>query len=71
MKTIKTDQNINGLEAAYLAVYHRPLADRIAQLAADYNHTQLENLCSELNPDNSVPCFWTLPELVAHYIKGA
>ena len=62
-----TDQNIKGLEAAYLAVYGRPLKERVQELATNYSEAQLIALCSELNSGNSVPCFWTLPELVAHY----
>ena len=68
--TIKADQSIKGLEAAYRAVYHRSLKERVLELYYDYSEDQLPALCTELNPDNSVPCFWTLPELVSYYIEG-
>ena len=59
-------QSITGLEAAYEAVFNRPLRDRVAELAAKYPDN-LDNVCTELNPDGVVPCFWALSELAEHY----
>ena len=61
-----TEQNIQGLEAAYQAVYNRTLYSRVFELAANYPDN-IDGVCTELNPDNPVPCHWKLSELVAHY----
>lgn len=63
----RTSQDIRGLEAAYLQIYNRPLGERVAELAASYSEHQYATVCTELNPGNPVPCFWTLPELIKHY----
>ena len=64
----KEDQNLNGLEAAYQAVYSRHLIDRVTELFTEYGYMDdIDKLCTELNPDNSVPCHWTLSELAVHY----
>ena len=62
----KDDQNIIGLEAAYKAVYHRELKTRVNELIAEYGDS-VDNLHSELNPNNSVPCHWKISELANHY----
>ena len=60
-----TDQSIKGLEAAYLACYRQPLKQRVAELCRGYPDP--DRIHSELNPDNSVPCFWKVTELAWHY----
>ena len=59
------DQNIQGLEAAYKAVFNRSLEGRVQELVSNYS--DLDAICTELNPDNAVPCFWKLSELASHY----
>ena len=71
----KTNQSITGLEAAYHAVYNRHLVDRIQEVVTSYkcyrvilcDSRRIDATCTELNPGNSVPCFWKLSELAAHY----
>ena len=62
-----TKQNIDGLEAAYKAVYRRELGERVAELTRKYEPDSWPGLCTELNPNNAVPCFWSLAELAEHY----
>jgi hypothetical protein len=62
----KDDQNIKGLEAAYQAVYKRPLFDRVSELCAEYAD-RVDDISTELNPRNSVPCFWKISELAEYY----
>ena len=61
------EQNIKGLEAAYKAVYGRELRERVAELTDKYPPASWDRLCTELNPNNPVPCHWTLTELATHY----
>lgn len=63
----KDDQNINGLAAAYSAVYHRPIKYRVKELIRRYGFDKVDGVCTELNPGNSVPCFWKVSELAEHY----
>ncbi len=64
----KDNQEIRGLEAAYVAVFQKPLRDRIMAIWAEYSYMEnIDNLCCELNPGGAVPCFWKISELVAHY----
>ena len=62
----KETQSIAGLEAAYFAVYHRTLESRVIELVKKYSN-RIDAICTELNPDNTVPCFWSLSELHNHY----
>ena len=62
----KTNQSIEGLEAAYQAVYGRHLVDRVQELVTAYS-SRIDATCTELNPDNTVPCFWKLSDLAKHY----
>ena len=63
----KDDQSIKGLSAAYSAVYNRPLKYRVKGLLREYGADRLDSICTELNPDNDVPCFWLLSEIAEHY----
>ena len=63
----KDDQNIKGLEAAYVAVFNKTLRSRLIELLDEYGIDKLQYLCCELNPQGAVPCFWTIDELVQHY----
>lgn len=62
----KQTQNLKGLEAAYLAVYNRPLMDRVSTLVKDYGD-RVDLVHCELNPENPVPCFWKVSELAEQY----
>ena len=66
----KDDQNLEGLEVAYLTVYNRMLCTRVAELVEDYGINRVDQVCCELNPGNSVPCFWKVSELAQHYGMG-
>ena len=63
---MKTNQSIIGLEAAYLAVFDRPLRDRVIELVDSYT-SRIDATCTELNPDGVVPCMFKLSELAEHY----
>jgi RNAse (barnase) inhibitor barstar len=60
------NQSINGLEAAYYAVFNRTLRDRIVELADSYG-TDKDSLWTELTPDGAVPCFYSIKQLADHY----
>ena len=63
------NQNINGLAAAYYCVFGLTLRERVLALVDSYGRDphKLDHVCTELNPDNPVPCFWSLSELATYY----
>ena len=61
------DQSIIGLEKAYSAVFNRMLKYRVKGLLKEYGESKLDIICTELNPGNTVPCFWKVSELARHY----
>jgi hypothetical protein len=64
------DQSLTGLKAAYAAVYHRSLAGRVQELVTAYGLEKVNDVCTELNPDNSVPCHWKITELATVFEIG-
>lgn len=61
-------QNIDGLAAAYQAVYGRTLESRVRELVSEYGD-RVGAVISELSNDcdATVPCYYRISELAAHY----